>query len=172
MAEIFGTPHLTQVLEELGREVAEQYKNNLRESGHATRPDHLINSITTAVVVDDKAYRVTMQLNDYWKYLENGTAPHWPPMDAIRSWIQYKPVLPRPGKDGRIPSPNQLAFLIGRAMAGLSPNQANLKNPHGGTTGTHDFEEARDETVARWEQRIREALVEDVRAWLTAIVTR
>lgn len=160
MAELFGTPHLTQVLEELGREVAEQYKNNLRESGHATRPDHLINSITTAVVVDDKAYKVVMQLNDYWKYLENGTEPHWPPVDAIRSWISYKPVLPRPGRDGRLPTPNQLAFLIGRKIA------------REGTTGTHDFEEARDETVARWEQRIRAALVEDVRTWLTAIVTR
>lgn len=160
MAELFGTPHLTQVLEELGREVAEQYKNNLRESGHSTRPDHLINSITTSVVVDDKAYKVVMQLNEYWKYLENGTEPHWPPVDAIRSWISYKPVLPRPGKDGRLPTPNQLAFLIGRKIA------------REGTTGTHDFEKARDETVARWEQRIREALVEDVRAWLTAIVTR
>jgi hypothetical protein len=160
MAELFGTPHLTQVLEELGREVAEQYKNNLRESGHATRPDHLINSIETRVVVDDKSYKVVMDLNDYWKYLENGTEPHWPPVDAIRSWIEYKPVLPRPGKDGRLPTPNQLAFLIGRKIA------------REGTTGTHDFEEARDETVARWEQRIREALVEDVRAWLTAIVTR
>lgn len=160
MAELFGTPHLTQVLEELGREVAEQYKNNLRESGHSTRPDHLINSITTSVVVDDKAYKVVMQLNEYWKYLENGTEPHWPPVDAIRSWISYKPVLPRPGKDGRLPTPNQLAFLIGRKIA------------REGTTGTHDFEEARDETVARWESRIRAALVEDVRAWLTAIVTR
>lgn len=160
MAELFGTPHLTQVLEELGREVAEQYKNNLRESGHATRPDHLINSIDTRVVVDDKAYKVVMDLNDYWKYLENGTEPHWPPVDAIRSWIQYKPVLPRPGRDGRLPTPNQLAFLIGRKIA------------REGTTGTHDFEEARDETVAHWEQRIRAALVEDVRAWLTAIVTR
>lgn len=160
MAELFGTPHLTQVLEELGREVAEQYKNNLRESGHSTRPDHLINSITTSVVVDDKAYKVVMQLNEYWKYLENGTEPHWPPVDAIRSWISYKPVLPRPGKDGRLPTPNQLAFLIGRKIA------------REGTTGTHDFEEARDETVARWEQRIRAALVEDVRTWLSAIVTR
>lgn len=160
MAELFGTPHLTQVLEELGREVAEQYKNNLRESGHATRPDHLINSITTSVVVDDKAYKVVMQLNEYWKYLENGTEPHWPPVDAIRSWISYKPVLPRPGKDGRLPTPNQLAFLIGRKIA------------REGTTGTHDFEEARDETVARWESRIRAALVEDVRMWLSAIVTR
>lgn len=160
MAELFGTPHLTQVLEELGREVAEQYKNNLRESGHATRPDHLINSITTSVVVDDKAYKVVMQLNEYWKYLENGTEPHWPPVDAIRSWISYKPVLPRPGRDGRLPTPNQLAFLIGRKIA------------REGTTGTHDFEKARDETVARWESRIREALVEDVRTWLSAIVTR
>lgn len=160
MAELFGTPHLTQVLEELGREVAEQYKNNLRESGHATRPDHLINSITTSVVVDDKAYKVVMQLNEYWKYLENGTEPHWPPVDAIRSWISYKPVLPRPGKDGRLPTPNQLAFLIGRKIA------------REGTTGTHDFEKARDETVARWESRIRAALVEDVRTWLSAIVTR
>lgn len=160
MAELFGTPHLTQVLEELGREVAEQYKNNLRESGHSTRPDHLINSIKTRVVVGDTAYKVVMDLNDYWKYLENGTEPHWPPVDAIRSWIEYKPVLRRPGKDGRLPTPNQLAFLIGRKIA------------REGTEGTHDFEEARDETVARWEQRIREALVEDVRAWLTAIVTR
>lgn len=160
MAELFGTPHLTQVLEKLGREVAEQYKNNLRESGHATRPDHLINSIDTRVVVDDKAYKVVMDLNDYWKYLENGTEPHWPPVDDIRSWIQYKPVLPRPGRDGRLPTPNQLAFLIGRKIA------------REGTTGTHDFEEARADMVARWEQRIRAALVEDVRTWLSAIVTR
>ena len=148
-------PTLKQVLEEYGRAVAEQYKANLRESGHGTQEDHLINSIETAVTMDDRSFKVVMDLNKYWKYLEEGTPPHWPPVDAIRTWISYKPVLPRPGKDGRLPTPNQLAYLIGRKIATV------------GTEGTHDLEDAKAAmTKEEWEARLRAALVQDVRTYL------
>lgn len=158
MATIDDFPNLRRVLDEYGREVAARYKSNLRESGHGTQPDHLINTIKTEVVMNDTAFVVTMELNKYWKYLENGTRPHWPPVDAIREWISYKPVLPRPDASGRIPSPEQLAFLIGRKIAKV------------GTQGSHDLEKAKDVTLSMWEQRLRLALAEDMRTYLYTVL--
>lgn len=50
----------------------------------------------------------------------------FPPVSAIMKWISVKPVIPRPDKDGRIPSPKSLAFLIGRKIheEGIEPHPA------------------------------------------------
>ena len=65
-----------------------------------------------------------MSLASYWKYVENGRRPgKWPPYDAILKWVTEKPVIPRPGKGGRIPTEKQLAFLIQRkiGLEGIKP---------------------------------------------------
>ena len=60
---------------------------------------------------------ISIQMEEYWRYIENGTKPHFPPIDAIKKWISVKPVLPRPLKNGKLPTTNQLAYLIGRKIA-------------------------------------------------------
>ena len=67
--------------------------------------------------IDRKGYHITITLPEYAAYLNDGTKPHWPPVDKIREWIKVKPVLPRPGRNGKLPSTEQLAYLIGRKIS-------------------------------------------------------
>lgn len=77
----------------------------------------LSNSLKGIVKQNGKYIVISIQLEDYWEYIENGTKPHWPPVDAIKKWISVKPVLPRPLKSGKLPTSNQLAFLIARKIS-------------------------------------------------------
>lgn len=77
----------------------------------------LSKSIKGIVKMNDKYLTVSISLEDYWKYIEYGTNPHFPPVDKIREWIRVKPVLPRPLPSGKLPTENQLAFLIGRKIS-------------------------------------------------------
>lgn len=77
----------------------------------------LSKSIKGIVKMNDKYLTISISLEDYWKYIEYGTNPHFPPVDKIREWIRVKPVLPRPLASGKLPTENQLAFLIGRKIS-------------------------------------------------------
>ena len=77
----------------------------------------LSKSITGIVKMNDKYLTVSISLEAYWKYIEYGTNPHFPPVDKIREWVRVKPVLPRPLASGKLPTENQLAFLIGRKIS-------------------------------------------------------
>lgn len=77
----------------------------------------LSKSIKGIVKMNGKYLTVSISLEDYWKYIEYGTNPHFPPVDKIREWIRVKPVLPRPLPSGKLPTENQLAFLIGRKIS-------------------------------------------------------
>lgn len=155
------------------KEVCELYRDNLIKSDRLAT-EGLLNSVQTEVTRDGQAYLVTMTLADYWKYVEWDTKPHWPPRDALLKWIRVKPIIPRPDKRGRLPKPEQLAFLIGRAMAGKSPNQENCANPQGGTTGSHDLADAVTNCNRKHEGLIAEALTKDlgdnVHAWMLQLM--
>lgn len=169
MNELVNLDRLRDVLEEYAVAVRNLYQDNLVKSGRIASGD-LLNSVECHVALDNQEFVVSLTLRDYWQYVEEDTRPHWPPRDAILSWIQVKPVLPRPDAKGRIPTPETLAYLIGRAMAGKSPNQANLKNPQGGTTGTHDLAKAVEEMNAQYRARIAEALGHDMEWYIRKIV--
>lgn len=76
----------------------------------------LSKSLKSVVKQKGKWIEISISLEDYWKYIEYGTRPHFPPIQAIRKWIDVKPVLPRPMK-GKLPTPDQLAFLIARKIS-------------------------------------------------------
>lgn len=78
----------------------------------------LSNSIKGIVKQNGKYIVISIQLEDYWQYVENGRkAGKYPPLSAIRKWISVKPILPRPLKSGKLPTDNQLAYLIGRKIS-------------------------------------------------------
>lgn len=166
--ELFNPAELMAVLQDLANDVEANYKEHLLYHDRRATGD-LLNSISTTIEVRDTRYIVWIEMEDYWKYVENDTRPHWPPRDAILKWIRVKPIIPRPDKNGKIPSPQTLAFLIGRAMAGKSPNQANLKNPKGGTTGTHDLRDTERAVIPMYEERLKEALHRDVLDYIEKI---
>lgn len=157
MEELINFEQLNIVLNDYAKDIAERYKEVLARNDHIASKD-LVNSIKTQVVIDGKAYLVTMTLKDYWKYVEYDTKPHFPPPSALLRWIEIKPVIPRPNANGRIPSPKQLAYLIGRKIATF------------GTTGTHDLEETKDDIFTWYRDKFSEALGRDVSNYLRKIV--
>lgn len=167
MNELFNPTQLLAVLDDLAADIEAGYRDTLERNGHVAS-GALLDSISTEVEVRGAHYLVWLDMKDYWRYVEQDTRPHWPPRQAILEWIRVKPVIPRPDDSGRIPTPEQLAFLISRAMAGLSPNQPRLKNPKGGTTGTHDLEKTIDGVLAFYTERLSEALAEDAEQYITA----
>lgn len=144
-------PHVEAVLQSFAEALCNQYKQNLKENDRYTTlgtDTRLIDSVTAFVEAGASAYEVKLTLNDYWKYVEEGTKPHWPPPKAILKWVQIKPVIPQP-YNGRIPSEKSLAFLISRKIA------------REGTKGTHDLAQARASTIEAFRWQLAEALAED-----------
>ena len=79
-------------------------------------------------------FEVYFDLPSYFPFAENGRRPgKFPPPDAILKWIQFKRIVPRPGRDGKVPSTNQLVYLISRKIATK------------GTEGKHLFEKTLDD---------------------------
>lgn len=93
-----------------------ELRNTLSNNG-TDASGELSKSIKGIVKQDGKWVIISIQMEEYWRYIENGTKPHFPPIDAIKKWITIKPVLPRPLKNGKLPTTNQLAYLIGRKIA-------------------------------------------------------
>ena len=149
-------PKVAEVLERYAKEFIEQYRFNLVESGRPAS-GRLADSLTYKVDMGANVYAVDISLLDYWKYIESGTRPHWPPVSAIREWIKVKPVIPRPFENGKLPTEDQLAFLIGRKISRV------------GTEGINDFERANQEIFSRMEMSLAEAVTEDLQRQVSII---
>ena len=147
--ELFTPSNTLRILQELARDVEQNYKEHLEQHGRIASGD-LLRSISTEIEVRGTTYIVWLNLADYWKYVEEDTRPHWPPKAAIDRWIFIKPVLPRPDSKGKIPTPAQLSFLIRRKIA--------LE----GTKGSHDLRDTENAVLPMYEERLLEALERDV----------
>ena len=108
--------NIDTALNALMDELQNAYASNLRQSGHTASGNLALNQ-KHYFVFDNRYYRIYLQLEDYWKYLEYGTKPHFPPVEKIAEWIRIKPVLPRPNAKGKLPTQKQLAFLIARSIS-------------------------------------------------------
>lgn len=158
MADLFELKEVIQVLMDLANDVEENYKQHLVQSGRYTTEYALLDSITTRVSVSGTEYSVVMNLNDYWKYVEDDTKPHFPPPSAIQRWVEIKPVIPKPDDNGRIPTPRQLAYLIGRKISIF------------GTKGSHDLERTKDAVLPMYRKRLEAALGHDVSAYIKRVM--
>ena len=116
--------NLQKVLNEYANEVKEMYQYRLNE-GNSIASGELINSVRYILQRNDKAFEVSLSLLEYWKYVEYGrrAGAKFPPFPAIRKWIEIKPILPRPMSNGKLPTLNQLTYLISRKIAidGIAP---------------------------------------------------
>ena len=103
-------------LDSLMNEFQSAYASKLQETNHYASGNLAMNQ-NHHFVFDGRYYRIYLSLEDYWKYLEYGTKPHFPPVEKIAEWIRIKPVLPRPNAKGKLPTQKQLAFLIARSIS-------------------------------------------------------
>lgn len=137
-------------LQAYGEAVAAAYKDELLGDDRIASGE-LIRSVKAVVTRAGGAqFEVALDMAAYWKYVEYGTRPHWPPPDKIREWIVAKPVIPRPLANGKLPTLEQLSFLISRKIARY------------GTKGTNTLRHTLEELNSEWADRIALALADDV----------
>lgn len=154
----FKWTNLEKVLEEYGRELRNKYQDSLINNDRIASGE-LLNSCEYIIQKDSYSISVSLQLAEYWKYVEWDTKPHWPPVDKILEWVKIKPVLPHSGSDGKLPTPEQLTFLIGRKIA------------KEGTKGSNDLHQSIEELNNEYMQLIEEAITKDVDEASTVIIT-
>lgn len=166
---LINLANLRACLEEYANNAREIYRKNLA-LGDKRASGELIDTVTSQVVTDRGGYEVTLTLAHYWKYVEGGTkgakypdaiyAQHFPPVSAILRWIEIKPIIPRPGAAGRIPTPKQLAYLIARSIAenGIKPLPA--------------LAQTIDELNVMYADRLGVALAIDLKDYIAKIMPR
>ena len=141
--------NLKEALETYGQVLEEQYREQIVSTG-AFASGKLFDSVHHIVTVEDHTIDLSLSLEDYWKYVEEGRKPgKFPPLDKIEEWIRIKPVAPYPDAKGRVPSNQQLAFLIGRKIA------------EEGTEGRHLLDNA-IESTQDWIEIIEQAISKDI----------
>lgn len=106
---------ITDDINTICAELLERYKQGIKNSGHYASGE-LTNTARYITTWNGKYFELYFNLQDYWKYLENGTKPHFPPVNKIEDWIKIKPIVPQ-AVNGKVPSTKQLAFLIARGIS-------------------------------------------------------
>lgn len=106
---------ITSEIRQICNEILERYKKAIIDNGH-NASGNLVNTASYKIKWDGKNFELYFNLPDYWKYLENGTKPHFPPVEAIEKWITIKHIIPTTNS-GRVPTTKQLAFLIARGIS-------------------------------------------------------
>lgn len=141
---------------------AVEFRNALQDSyieDDRLASGELINSCEYIIEKDNISISVSIQIADYYKYIESGTKPHWPPVDAMLNYVKVKPILPRPDSRGKLPTPEQLAYLIGRKISQV------------GTEGTNNFHKTAEQVNEKYLPLIEEAITKDIDETATVILT-
>lgn len=146
-------------LDEYAEKAKELYKRKLTEK-EINASYKLLNSVETTVKRGDDEFTVVINLEPYWYYVENGrNAGKFPPIDKILEWIRVKPVIPYSDSRGRLPTEEQLAFLIARKIA------------EQGTEPKHVLYETVDELNRYYLPKLQQALDEDFARFSYEIVS-
>ena len=100
------------VLEDYKKEFESLYKSKLEERRAS---GSLIKSIKTKYEVNGSVYEVSVDLENWWYWIEHGRKPtskgkHCP-VEPIISWIRAKGIVPRE-INGNLPTETQLAYAI------------------------------------------------------------
>ena len=149
--------NLKEALEAYGQVLEDTYREELANN-NAFASGRLFDSVKHIVEVNDTTIELSLELEDYWKWVEEGRGPgKFPPLDKIEQWITIKPVAPYPDAKGRVPSTQQLAFLIGRKIATE------------GIEGKHLLDRAL-ETTQDWMELIDDAIDKDISVEIDAFL--
>ena len=116
-----------------------------------TKHYELSNNIKFNLQVNDTVFEIEFQAPSYWKWANYGRGPgKFPPPDKIEDWIIRRKITPYPTKSGKTPTRKQLTYLISRKIA------------REGFKGSGFLEKSLSEQQDYWEDRIKEAIGEDI----------
>lgn len=115
------------LLNSFAQTIVNRYRDKISEYASGK----LYKTIDYSITSQNDSYLVTINLEEYWKFIEKGrrAGAKMPPVSAIENWIKVRKILPRPvtlksGKQ-RVPTVQQLAYVIARSIAkkGIKPRQ-------------------------------------------------
>lgn len=171
-----GFENLARVLNDYGAAVVEAYRAELAARGK-NASGRLSRTIRFEVdggddLLGGSAFEVTLTLPDYWYNVEFGRKPcppsrHWLPVDRLIEWIKVKPVIPRPDKNGRIPTVKQLAFLINRAIN--DPDRVGGDPVRPGIAPAPILQTSVEAVNQQFDPLIKAAITEDLRVFIDTL---
>ena len=136
--------NLTNTMEEYRKFLEIATKDN-------TKHYELSNNIKFNLQVNDTVFEIEFQAPEYWKYANYGRGPgKFPPPDKIEDWIIRRKITPYPTRSGKTPTRKQLTYLISRKIA------------REGFKGSGFLEKSLSEQQDYWEDRIKEAIGDDI----------
>ena len=158
----FTFPETERVLEKLAASMVERMKTKLAEprdpnGWHTNASGTLSGSIK---YIPDKLpeLEIDISLEDYWKYVEYGTRPHWTGVKRLLDWIKIKPVIPEVRNGKKAPTIEQLSYMIQRKIAReVTPAQQFFWN-------------SVDETTTEFQAEIEAALEKDMDRNIDSII--
>lgn len=149
--------NVIQFLNDFGRELTDKYKSNIIKDD-AVASGELLDSVRYIFNKKNTSFEISMEMAEYWKYVESGRkSGRFPPISAIREWVRVKPVIPRP-YNGKLPTENQLAFLIARSIAenGIKPRPI--------------FKDSLNDVMKDFESGLEDAFTKDVENEMDKII--
>lgn len=134
----------TTEMRNICEQIAQVYRYKMSNAGYD--PNGELMKFTWVTEYNGSMFALYFILPDYWEFAESGRRPgKFPPPDAILKWIQFKRLVPR-AINGKVPSTNQLVYLISRKIA------------EKGTQGKHLLQQTIDETYDTLVDRLVEAI--------------
>lgn len=151
--------NVRKILDEYCIEFDKIYKQKLSSDGKAPKN---LNNIEVDVELNGSNVTVILNVPEYYKWIESGRKPYgrgsddyssrpqgkYPPIASIKQWIKDKHIVPRE-QNGKLPTEDQLAFLISRKIAYKGIEPGNQKK------------DTIQELNSRYIERLRSALKED-----------
>ena len=135
----------------------EEYSMYLLLASRNNMPTYyeLKDKIKFVMNVNGNFYEIVFNAPAYWKYANDGRRPgKMPPVNVIADWVKRRNITPYALKNGKLPTTDQLAFMIAKKIG------------RDGTTGIHFLEKSIDEQKSYWDDKISEAISNDIIAEL------
>ena len=135
----------------------EEYSMYLLQASRNNMPTYyeLKDKIKFVMNVNGNFYEIEFNAPACWKYANDGRPPgKMPPVNVIADWVKRRNITPYALKNGRLPTTDQLAFAIAKKIG------------RDGTTGIHFLEKSIDEQKSYWDDKISEAISNDIIAEL------
>lgn len=162
MDELIRFENTFKVLQQYGRDVANTYRSSL-EMNDKKATGKLISSIDYNININGEMLQVFLNLEEYWKYVENGRKAYgkhkngewpkgaFPPVGKLIEWIRVRQLPTKESTHNKnLPTEKQLSYLIGRKIAeeGIKPKPI--------LQGTLDF------LNQKYHALIKEAVMKDI----------
>ena len=143
----------------------EEYSMYLLQAARNNMPTYyeLKDKIKFVMNVNGNFYEIEFNAPAYWKRANYGRRPDkkppdpsWkrPPINVIADWIRRRNITPYALKNGKLPTKEQLPFIIASAIK------------RDGFKGIHFLEKSIDEQKSYWDDKISEAISNDIIAEL------